>query len=45
MRISVDETVVEIGKSEETLDIFYGFRGFPVQDSVHLLRVHFETFF
>ena len=40
----MDETAVKIGKSQEALDIVYGFQGFPVQDSIHLLRVHFETF-
>jgi len=41
----VDETAVKIGKSQEALDILYGFRGFAVQDGIHPFMVHFETFF
>ena len=34
--------MIEVGKSRENLDIVDVFRGWPVDDSFHLLLIHFD---
>jgi len=40
----MDKLIVEVTKTEEGLDPFYGIRGFLIADSFHLLRVNFDSF-
>jgi len=37
--------MVEIIKTKEGLDPFYGIRGFPVADSFHFLYINFNSFY
>jgi hypothetical protein len=41
----MDKPTVEVIKSKEGLDPFYGIRGFPVTDYFNLFRIDFNSFY